>query len=76
MLLACVITPGISTFPSGVHPEHVAGYVGKSGFVDARPLIDALTGLQRHLFGRDSAQTFIDRLDINCGFARRCAASR
>src|SRR5579863_6165382 len=37
--------------------------------MDARPLVDAVTGVEAHPFGRNVAQADIDRLHINFGAA-------
>src|SRR5580704_7262355 len=58
---------GFKTVSSGVHFEHEAGHVRQWGFVNARPLIDAVTGVEAHSFRRDAAQALIDRLDIDRG---------
>ena len=44
--------------------QHVGQHLGQRRLVDARPLVDAVAGVQPHLLGRDAAQGVVDRLDV------------
>ena len=45
--------------------QHVIDDVAECGFVDARAFVDAVAGVETHIFGRNAFQRAVDRFDVN-----------
>ena len=72
-----VLVPGIGRLErigAGIDLEDEADHIRQRRLVDARALVDAVAGVEAHLFGWNAAQPFIDRPDIYFARAPRAAS--
>ena len=44
---------------AGIDLQHIVDDVGERGFVDARPLVNSIAGVEAHIFGRDAVHALV-----------------